>query len=96
MYNIDLLKQRKAELNEKTADVRKNISEIIDEGSFVEFNAFSFAKNEFYGDGVDGLGVVTGYATVDGYPVYVVAQNSKVFGGALSKATCDKIYECMD
>lgn len=95
MAQLDLLKSRKAELYEKTADVRKNISSIVDENSFVEFNAFSFAKSEFYDATVDGLGVVTGYATVDGYPVYVVAQNKNVLGGSLSKANTDKIAECL-
>jgi len=95
MNNIDILKTRKAELNEKTANVKKNIFKIIDEGSFVELNAFSFVKNEFYGEDVDGLGVVTGYATIDGYPVYVVAQNPDVMGGGLSKANCAKICECL-
>lgn len=95
MNNLELLKARKAELANKTADVKKKISEVIDDGSFVEFNAYSFAKNEFYGEEVDGLGVVTGYATIDGYPVYIVAQNSKVLNGGLSKANCDKIKECL-
>ena len=95
MAQLDLLKSRKAELYEKTADVRKSISAIVDEGSFVEFNAFSFAKSEFYDTTVDGLGVVTGYATVDGYPVYVVAQNKNVLNGSLSKANIDKITECL-
>lgn len=95
MYNVDLLKQRKAQLLEITADVRKTLHSLIDEGSFVEFNTFGFSKNEFYGEETDGLGVLTGYATIDGYPVYVVAQNSKVSGGALSKASCDKINDCM-
>ncbi|MBQ3234564.1 MAG: hypothetical protein IJA97_00210 [Clostridia bacterium] len=96
MNNIDLLKTRKAEMSEKTADVKKDVFKVIDEGSFVELNTFSFAKNEFYGSDVDGLGVVTGYATVDGFPVYVVAQNYKVLDGGLSKAGCDKICECLD
>jgi propionyl-CoA carboxylase beta chain len=96
MNSIELLKARKAELNEKTANVRKELSKIVDDGSFVEFNTFSFAKNEFYGSDVPGLGVVTGYATVEGFPVYVVCQNPDVFGGALSKANCDKICECLE
>ena len=95
MNNIDLLKTRKAEMSEKTADVKKDIFSIIDEGSFVELDTFSFAKNEFYGSEVDGLGVVTGYATVDGFPVYVVAQNNKILDGGLSKAGCDKICKCL-
>ncbi len=95
MNNIDILKTRKAELNEKTANVKININKIIDDGSFVELNTFSFARNDFYGADVDGLGVVTGYATIDGYPVYVVAQNPDVMGGGLSKANCAKICECL-
>ena len=83
MAHLDLLKSRKAELYEKTAEVRKNISTVVDEGSFVEFNAFSFAKSEFYD------------STVDGYPVYVVAQNKNVLNGSLSKANIDKITECL-
>ena len=78
MVLLDLLKSRKAELLEKSKEVRQNVSSIVDEGSFVEFNSFSFAKNEFYDKTFDGLGVLTGYATVDGYPVYVVAQNKNV------------------
>ncbi len=95
MVHLDLLKSRKAELLEKTAKVRQNVSTIVDEGSFVEFNSFSFAKNEFYDKSVDGLGVLTGYATVDGYPVYVVAQNKNVLNGGISKANADKIVECL-
>lgn len=95
MANLDLLKSRKAELYEKTADVRKSISSIVDENSFVEINAYSFAKNEFCDSTVDGLGVVTGYATIDGYPIYVVAQNKNVLGGSISKANADKISECL-
>lgn len=95
MNNIEILKSRKAEMSQKTADVKKDIATIIDEGSFVELNTFSFAKNEFYGSEVDGLGVVTGFATIDGFPVYVVAQNYKVLDGGLSKAGCDKACECL-
>ena len=60
---IELLNARKAKLFEASDDVRKKLSEIIDENSFVELSAYSFAKNEFYNEDVDGLGVVTGYAT---------------------------------
>ena len=39
---------------------------------------------------------MTGYATVNGYPVYVVAQNSSVCSGGLSKANLDKIVNCLN
>lgn len=92
---IELLNARKAKLFEASEDVRKKLSEIIDENSFVELSAYSFAKNEFYNEDVDGLGVVTGYATISDYPIYVVAQNGKVLSGGLSKANCDKIADCL-
>lgn len=95
MNIIDVLNARKAKLFEASNDIRKKISEIIDENSFVELKAYSFAKNEFYNEDVDGLGVVTGYARIDDNPVYVIAQNSKVLNGGLSKANCEKITECL-
>lgn len=95
MNKIDLLNSRKAEVLAKSADVRKKIAEIVDESSFVELNAFSFAKNEFYGEDENALGVVTGYATVNGYPIYVVAQNPSVCYGGLSVASCKKIAACL-
>ncbi len=93
---IDLLNKRKVELFKNSADIRKNLSQIIDDDSFVELNAFSFGKNEFYNQDETGLGVVTGFATIDGYPVYVVAQNGNVLSGGLSKANLDKICACLN
>lgn len=92
---IELLNARKAKLFEASDDVRKKLNEVVDENSFVELSAYSFAKNEFYNEDADGLGVVTGYATVNDYPVYVVAQNGKVLSGGLSRANCDKIADCL-
>lgn len=93
---FDLLNKRKVELFKSSSEVRNNLSKIIDDNSFVELNAFSFGKNEFYNEDANGLGVVTGYATIDGYPVYVVAQNGKVLNGGLSKANLDKICACLN
>ena len=58
MNIIDLLNVRKAKLLEKSGDIRKKLSEIVDESSFVELNAYSFYKNEFFGEDEDGLGVM--------------------------------------
>ena len=96
MDKIQLLQQRKAQLASSAKDIRAQIEEIIDADSFVELSAFSFSKNEFYGEDVAGEGVVTGYATVDGYPFYIVAQNYKVLDGGMSKASCDKIVKCLE
>ena len=91
MDRIDLLKNRRSKLLEAGSDIRAKIAEIIDDESFVELSAYSFSKNEFYGEDAEGEGVVTGFATIDGNPCYVVAQNGKVLSGGVSKANCEKI-----
>lgn len=96
MDKIQLLQERKAQLATSAKEIRAQIEEIIDADSFVELSAFSFSKNEFYGEEAAGEGVVTGFATVDGYPFYVVAQNYNVLRGGVSKANCDKIVKCLD
>ena len=96
MDKIQLLQERKAKIINMSKEIRDDIFAIVDEGSFVELSAFSFSKNDFYGDGAEGEGVVTGYATIEGYPYYIVAQNFKVFDGGVSKASCDKIVKCLD
>ena len=40
--------------------------------------------------------MIPGFATVNGYPFYLVAQNFKVLSGGVSKANCDKIAKCLD
>ena len=96
MDKIQLLQARKTELKEAGKEIREQISSLVDDDSFVELSAFSFSKNEFYNQSVAGEGVVTGFATVDGYPFYVVAQNFKAMSGGVSKANCDKIVKCLD
>lgn len=96
MDKIQLLQERKAKLAEVNKTLKADISAIVDEDSFVELSAFSFSKNDFYGDDVAGEGVMTGFATIDGYPFYIVAQNFKVLSGGISKANCDKIAKCLD
>ncbi|MBQ7323641.1 MAG: hypothetical protein IJW96_03665 [Clostridia bacterium] len=96
MDKIQLLQARKAKIEEASKDIRAQINDLVDADSFVELSAFSFSKNEFYSEEVAGEGVVTGFAMVDGYPFYVVAQNYNVLHGGMSKANCDKIVKCLD
>ena len=96
MDKIQLLQERKAKIREAGKAVREQIATLVDEESFVELSAFSFSKNDFYGEEVAGEGVVTGYATINGYPFYIVAQNFNVLSGGVSKANCDKIAKCLD
>lgn len=96
MDKIQLLQSRKQALANAGKGIREDIAKIIDPESFVEFSTFSFSKNEFYGEDAEGEGVVTGFATVNGYPFYVVAQNFAVLDGGLSKANCAKIVKCLN
>ncbi|MBQ8284518.1 MAG: hypothetical protein IJX75_05440 [Clostridia bacterium] len=96
MDKIQLLQERKAKIMEAGKEIRQRINALVDEDSFVELSAFSFSKNDFYGEEVAGEGVVTGFATLSGYPFYIVAQNYKVLDGGVSKANCDKIAKCLD
>ena len=96
MDKIQLLKERKARIMQAGKEIREDLAKIIDENSFVELSAFSFSKNEFFGEEVAGEGVITGFATVDGNPIYVVAQNFSVLDGGLSEANCAKIVKCID
>ncbi len=96
MDKIQLLQERKAKIVEAGKEIRAHIQAIADEESFVELSAFSFSKNEFFNEEAAGEGVVTGYITINGYPLYVVAQNFNVLSGGMSKANCDKIVKCLD
>ncbi|MDE6868840.1 MAG: hypothetical protein K2J83_06855 [Clostridia bacterium] len=96
MDKIRLLQMRKKKILDAGKDIRKDINALIDDDSFVELSAFSFSKNEFYGDDAEGEGVITGFATVNDYPFYIVAQNSAVLSGGVSKANCGKIAKCLN
>lgn len=96
MDKLQLLQERKAKLANAGKEIRARIDELFDARSFVELSAFSFSKNDFYGEEAQGEGVITGFATLADYPFYVVAQNFNVLDGGVSKAACDKIAKCLD
>ena len=84
-----------AEINKATKKTRDFINSIVDENSFVETDTFlsskAFDENEAIGEGV-----ICGYATFNGNPVQIFAQNPDVLKGSLSKAQALKIEKCMD
>ena len=88
-------KQHKA--GKKTA--RERIDILLDKGSFVETDVFFETRSIDFGmqnKKVPGDGVVTGYGTIDGRPVYVAAQDFTVIGGTLGEAQAKKIVKVMD
>ena len=96
MDKLSLLKARRQQVLDGGSEIRKKIAELVDEQSLVELDSYSFSKNEFYGEDVPGEGVVTGYATVNDFPCYVVAVNPQVLSGGLTNAGCKKIVKCLD
>lgn len=78
---------------------RQRIDLLLDEGSFVELDAF--AKHRSSNFGLEkrrpaGDGVVTGYGTVGGRQVCVYSQDFTVFGGSLGEVHGQKITKVMD
>ncbi|WP_432496237.1 acyl-CoA carboxylase subunit beta [Kineococcus auxinigenes] len=76
----------------KTA--RERVAALVDEGSFVELGGMARSGATAFGMAskhVDGDGVVTGHATVDGRPVAVYAQDFTAFGGSLGEVHGAKI-----
>ena len=78
---------------------RERIDLLLDPSSFVELDQFvvhhcsdfSMGKRKLIGDGV-----VTGYGTIDGRPVYVFSQDFTVFGGSLGEMFAKKVCKLMD
>lgn len=96
MDKLSVLKSQKDRLKSESAEVRKKIAALVDEDSFVELQSYSYTKSDFYGEGVYGEGVVTGFATINDMPVYVAALNGDALGGGLGLGNCKKIVNCME
>jgi propionyl-CoA carboxylase beta chain len=78
---------------------RERLHFLMDEGSFEEIGMFVTHRSTEFGldrEKYLGDGVVTGYGTINGRPVYVFAQDFTVFGGSLSESHAEKICRIMD
>lgn len=83
----------------KKLTARERLEYLLDDGSFEEIGMlvthrttdFGMEKELYYGDGV-----VTGYGTINGRPVYIFAQDFTIFGGSLSETHAEKICKVMD
>ncbi len=78
---------------------RERIELLLDDGSFVEIDAF--ARHRSTNFGVDGKrpfgdGVVTGYGTVEGRPVHVYAQDVTSFTGSVGEVFGVKVGKLLD
>ncbi len=78
---------------------RERIEIFLDEGSFEEFDMFVEHRSTDFGmekTRIAGDGVVTGWGTVNGRPVYLFAKDFTVFGGSLSEAHAEKVQKVQD
>jgi propionyl-CoA carboxylase beta chain len=78
---------------------RERLELLLDEGSFVEMDAFVTHRSSDFGLEDQRYltdGVVTGHGTIDGRIVFVFSQDFTVFGGSLSEAHAEKICKVMD
>lgn len=81
----------------KTA--RERIIELLDEGSFVELDAFASHRATKFGMAekeAPGDGVVVGHGTIDGRQIAIYSQDFTVFGGSLGEVHGQKITKVMD
>ncbi|MFH1513209.1 MAG: carboxyl transferase domain-containing protein, partial [Bacillota bacterium] len=79
----------KAQRDAGKLTARERIEKIADVGSFVELFSFVSSREE-------AAGVITGYATVQQRPVYLIAQDFTVHGGAIGKLQALKINKILD
>lgn len=78
---------------------RERVQLLLDEDSFEELGKFVMHRSKDFGLDKEyylGDGVITGYGTVNGRPVYVFSQDFTVFGGSLSETHAEKIVKIMD
>lgn len=78
---------------------RERLGLLFDAGSFVEVDAFVETRAIDFGmqsKKIPGDGVVTGYGTIEGRPVFVSSQDFTVIGGSLGEAHARKITKVMD
>lgn len=83
---------RQHERGKQTA--RERIEMLLDEGSFVEFDAL--AKHRTTAFGMEkkkplGDGLVSGYGTIDGRLVAVYSQDFTVYGGSRRRLTARRL-----
>lgn len=95
MEEIGSLRERRRQVEALAKETRGRIGELTDGESFVELGAFDFSEGELFESENAGEGVVTGFATVGGYPFYIVAQSFEQSFGGITPANCKKIEKTL-
>lgn len=96
MNRLEVIDANSKKMLDSSKEIRKFISSLVDENSFVETDVFMAGAT--YLDGVEALGegVVTGYAYITGNPVCIIAQNHEVLKGSMSVCHATKIAKTLD
>src|SRR5579872_5200890 len=111
-HEVDLLREKLAQAGKPAGEAavrrqhergkltaRERVTKLLDEGSFVELDAFAVHRTEAFGlreKRFVGDGVITGYGTIDGRQVFVFSQDFTVLGGSLGEVFAEKICKVMD
>ena len=78
---------------------RERLQLLLDDNSFEEFDMYVEHRCSDFGMSetkVPGDGVVTGWGTINGRVVYVIAKDFTVFGGSLSESHANKMIKIQD
>jgi propionyl-CoA carboxylase beta chain len=78
---------------------RERVELLMDRDSFEELDMFVEHRSHDFGmeaQKIAGDGVVTGFGTVNGRPVFTFAKDFTVFGGSLSETHAQKIIKIQD
>jgi len=85
--------------NQTQGSARDRINSILDENSFVEIGAAVKARSTDFNmadNAVPSDGVITGYGSVEGIPVYIYSQDASVMNGSVGEMHAHKIVNIYD
>ncbi len=77
-----------------SSNARQRITSLLDDSSFVEIGAAVTARATDFGmkpSDAPSDGVITGYGSIEGEPVYVYSQDASVLGGSVGEMHAKKI-----
>ena len=109
--NEDLLRRRTAALTPmgsrgydklkltERMNARERIDYLLDEGSFVEFDALARHRTTAFGMEAKRPvtdGIITGWGTIDGREVCIFSQDGTIFGGALGEVYGEKMVKIQE
>lgn len=96
MNTTKRLNDNLSKLDETRKSALGFLNDLTDDKSFVETGAFTSGTT--FEDGVEALGegIITGYATIFGIPVYLFVQNFEAMRGSFSSAQATKIKNVME